>query len=76
MTHVTERAGSPQTLVCTKTQSSYERSRKQYEVVADVEAFLRQKGSPDNFMIIGSGGKEVFGMTPPFSTCRRMASLS
>jgi hypothetical protein len=31
-THVTERKGSPQTLVCTKTQNSYERSRKQYEV--------------------------------------------
>ncbi|HUE71554.1 MAG TPA: 2OG-Fe(II) oxygenase [Pirellulaceae bacterium] len=30
-THVTERRGSPQTLVCTKTQASYERRRKQYE---------------------------------------------
>jgi hypothetical protein len=28
--HVTERKGSPQTLVCTKTQDSYERRRKQY----------------------------------------------
>jgi Xaa-Pro aminopeptidase len=39
--------------------------RRQYEIVADVEAFLRRRGSPDNFMIIGSGGKDVFGMTPP-----------
>ena len=39
--------------------------RKQYEVVADVEAFLRRKGSPDNFMILGSGGVEVRGMAPP-----------
>lgn len=39
--------------------------RKQYEVMADVEAFLRSKGSPDNFMIMGSGGVEVRGMTPP-----------
>lgn len=39
--------------------------RKQYEVVADVEAFLRQKGSPDNFMIIGSGNADVRGMAPP-----------
>jgi Xaa-Pro dipeptidase len=39
--------------------------RKQYEVVADVEAFFRQKGSPDNFMIIGSGNADVRGMAPP-----------
>ena len=30
-THETERKGSPQTLVCTKTQSSYERRLKQFE---------------------------------------------
>jgi Xaa-Pro dipeptidase len=39
--------------------------RRQYEIVADVEAYLRRRGSPDNFMIIGSGGTDVFGMTPP-----------
>jgi Xaa-Pro dipeptidase len=39
--------------------------RKQYEVVADVEEFLRRKGSPDNFMIIGSGNADVRGMAPP-----------
>src|SRR5262245_1803948 len=39
--------------------------RRQYEVVADVEAFLRRKGSPDNFMIIGSGNADVRGMAPP-----------
>jgi Xaa-Pro dipeptidase len=39
--------------------------RKQYEIVADLEAYLRRRGCPDNFMIIGSGGKDVFGMTPP-----------
>jgi Xaa-Pro dipeptidase len=39
--------------------------RCQFEIVADVEAHLRRQGCPDNFMIIGSGGKEVFGMTPP-----------
>jgi predicted 2-oxoglutarate/Fe(II)-dependent dioxygenase YbiX len=32
VTHVTERRGSPQTLVCTKTQDSYERQLKQYGV--------------------------------------------
>jgi Xaa-Pro aminopeptidase len=39
--------------------------RRQYELVADVEAYLRSRGCPDNFMIIGSGGKDVLGMTPP-----------
>lgn len=36
MTHVTERQGSPQTLVCTKTHWSYERKCKQYQ--SDIEA--------------------------------------
>jgi Xaa-Pro dipeptidase len=39
--------------------------RRQYEIVADLEAYLRRRGCPDNFMIIGSGGKDVSGMTPP-----------
>jgi Xaa-Pro aminopeptidase len=34
-------------------------------VVADIEAYLRSRGCPDNFMIIGSGGTDVLGMTPP-----------
>jgi len=46
--------------------------RRQYEIVADLEAYLRRRGCPDNFMIIGSGGKEVFGMTPPSE--RKIAS--
>ncbi len=47
-THVTERRGSPQTLVCTKTQSSYERRLKRYEVdktlLAELEAITKEKG--------------------------------
>jgi Xaa-Pro aminopeptidase len=39
--------------------------RRQYEIVAEVEAFLRSRGSPDNFMIMGSGGVDVRGMAPP-----------
>jgi len=39
--------------------------RRQYEVVAEMETYLRQRGCPDNFMIIGSGGKDVMGMAPP-----------
>ena len=46
--------------------------RRQFEIVADLEAHLRRRGCPDNFMIIGSGGRDVFGMTPPSE--RRIAA--
>ena len=39
--------------------------RAEYELVADVEAFFRDAGCPENFMILGSGGREVRGMHPP-----------
>lgn len=39
--------------------------RAEYELVADVEAFFRGEGCPENFMILGSGGREVRGMHPP-----------
>ncbi len=41
--------------------------RKQYEVVADVEAALVGLGAEDNFLLIGSGGLDVRAMTPPSS---------
>ena len=44
--HVTERKGSPQTLVCTKTQDSYERRRKQYGV--DQELLAELDGIAEN----------------------------
>lgn len=37
----------------------------EYELVAEIEAFLKARGAEDNFMLIGSGGTEVFGMRPP-----------
>jgi Xaa-Pro dipeptidase len=37
----------------------------EFELVAEVEAFLKTHGAEDNFMLIGSGGTEVFGMRPP-----------
>jgi len=46
--------------------------RRQYEIVAEIEAWLRARGCPDNFMIIGSGGKDVLGMTP--ASERRIAA--
>ena len=39
--------------------------RPEYALVADVEAFFRSRGCPENFMILGSGGVEVRGMHPP-----------
>jgi Xaa-Pro aminopeptidase len=39
--------------------------RADYELIADVEAFYRANGVDDNFQIIGVGGPDVRGMTPP-----------
>ncbi len=46
--------------------------RTEYALVADVEAFFRSRGCPENFQILGSGGKEVRGMHPPGE--RRLAA--
>jgi len=37
----------------------------EYELAAEVESFLKSRGVEHNFMLIGSGGTEVFGMKPP-----------
>jgi Xaa-Pro aminopeptidase len=37
----------------------------EYELVAEVEGFLKHRGAEDNFMLIGSGTTEVYGMHPP-----------
>lgn len=37
----------------------------EYELVAEVEAYLKARGASDNFMLISSGGPEVRGMKPP-----------
>jgi Xaa-Pro aminopeptidase len=39
--------------------------RRQYELVADTEAWFRAHGCPENFMILGSGQQDVRSMTPP-----------
>jgi Xaa-Pro dipeptidase len=39
--------------------------RKDYELIAEMEAFYRAHGVEDNFQIIGVGGPEVRGMAPP-----------
>jgi hypothetical protein len=42
MTHVTERKGSPQTLVCTKTRRNYQRRCKEYRQEAVALAALAE----------------------------------
>jgi Xaa-Pro dipeptidase len=37
----------------------------EFELVAEVEGFLKSNGAEDNFMLIASGGTEVMGMRPP-----------
>ena len=37
----------------------------EFELVAEVEGFLKSHGAEDNFMLIASGGSEVTGMKPP-----------
>jgi Xaa-Pro dipeptidase len=37
----------------------------EYELVAEVEAFVKANGAEDNFMLVASGGTEVTGMKPP-----------
>jgi Xaa-Pro dipeptidase len=37
----------------------------EYELAAVVEGFLKARGAEHNFMLIGSGGTEVYGMKPP-----------
>jgi Xaa-Pro aminopeptidase len=39
--------------------------RREFEVVADLEAWFRAQGCPENFMIMGSGQQEVRSMHPP-----------
>ena len=39
--------------------------RTEYQVIAEVEAYFRDRGCPENFQIMGSGGVEMMGMHPP-----------
>ena len=45
--------------------SVIETGMAEYELVAEVEGFLKSNGAEDNFMLIASGGTEVTGMKPP-----------
>jgi hypothetical protein len=60
LTHVTDRKGSPQTLVCTKTQASYKRRLEQYRIDCghrdDLEELAR---GPRRSVVPGSAGKRL-----------------
>jgi Xaa-Pro dipeptidase len=49
--------------------------RKDYELIAEIEAFYRARGVDDNFMIIGVGGPEVRGMAPPMGKVLRPGDM-
>ena len=63
LTHVTERAGSPQTLVCTKTQRTYERRLKQFDVDTTLLAELEA--------IAGGERRKAAGRSPRRRTVRK-----
>jgi len=41
--------------------------RKQFELAAEVESWLRAHGVADNFMLLGSGGTDIRSVAPPSS---------
>ena len=49
--------------------------RRDYELIAEVEAFFRANGVDENFMIIGVGGTEVRGMSPPMGKVMRRGDM-
>lgn len=56
-------------------RSAARQGRRDYELVAEVEAFFRAHGVDDNFMIIGVGGTEVRGMSPPMGKVLKRGDL-
>lgn len=62
VTHVTEREGSPQTLVCTKTQASYERQRERYNVDRKLLAELEE---------IADGKSRLLRLCPQTTPCHK-----
>lgn len=44
----------------------------EYELVAEVEGYVKAHGAEDNFMLVASGGTEMTGMKPPTGRKLRM----
>ncbi len=47
----------------------------EFQIVAEVEYALKKMGAEDNFMLISTGGTDVFGMTPPQARVARQGHL-
>ena len=80
VTHVTERIGSPQTLVCTKTRASYQRKKVEFAVNVQLLAELRPAGRPESSPYLDdddgrsrleSEMQEVGGRRGCVAACRR-----
>lgn len=54
---------------------SIARGLNEFQIVAEVEYQLKKMGAEDNFMLISTGGKDVFGMTPPQDRTARAGDL-
>jgi Xaa-Pro aminopeptidase len=55
---------------------SIARGLNEFQIVAEVEYALKKMGAEDNFMLISSGGTDVFGMTPPQARTARKGDLT
>jgi Xaa-Pro aminopeptidase len=51
------------------------RGLNEFQIVAEVEYALKKMGAEDNFMLISTGQKEVFGMTPPMNRVAKPGDL-
>lgn len=47
----------------------------EFQIVAEVEYALKKMGAEDNFMLISTGGPEVYGMTPPMARVAKQGNL-
>lgn len=47
----------------------------EYQIVAEVEHYLKRKGAEDCFMLLATGGEEVRGMTPPMMRTARPGQM-
>ncbi|MDR3161481.1 MAG: Xaa-Pro peptidase family protein [Spirochaetaceae bacterium] len=51
------------------------RGLNEFRIVAEVEYALKKMGAEDNFMLISTGRKEVYGMTPPMNRVAKPGDL-
>lgn len=56
-------------------RSAARAGRRDYELIAEVDGFFRASGAEENFMLMGSGGPEVRGMSPPSGRVLRAGDM-